>query len=69
MLHVEESFGFLAGLLLGLGVDKGRCRLTIVTNVLLYLLLFLFFSEVAVVPRSVALHNHALHGRELLVDG
>ena len=62
MLHIEESFGFLASLLLGLGVDKGRCVLTIVTNVLLYLLLFLFFSKIGVIPRLIAaMYIHALH--------
>ena len=41
--------------------------LSIITDVLLYLLLFLFFSEIGVIPGSIALH-HALHGRELLID-
>ena len=64
---MEESFGFLASLLLSLSVDKWRCVLSIITNVLLYLLLFLFFSKISVVPWSIALH-HALHGSELLID-
>ena len=63
---MEESFGFLTSLLLSLSVDKWCSVLSIITNVLLYLLLFLFFSKI-VITRSIALH-HALHGRELLID-
>ena len=64
---MEESFGFLTSLLLCLSVDEWRCVLSIITNVLLYLLLFLFFSKIGFIPRSIALH-HALHCRELLID-
>ena len=41
--------------------------LSIIADVLLYLLLLLFFSKIGVIPGSIALH-HALHGRELLID-
>ena len=59
---MEESFGFLARLLLSLGVDEWRSCLTIVANVLLDLLLFLFFSEIGVIPRLIAaMYIHALH--------